>query len=83
MEPNKDEMFQALADETDSKTAETFFGYILYEYHFQPDELEDVYPEFFEKLSDYLENNEWTTESLRKFTDDQFINYYNTIARRY
>lgn len=83
MEPIKDEMFQALADETDIKTAEAFFGYILYEHHFQPNEIMDACPDFYEELSKYLEQDDWTIDSLKRFADSQFITYYNNISRRY
>lgn len=78
----KDDMFQALVSETDEKTAEAFFGYILMEHHFQPNEILDVYPDFYEELAKFLEDDR-SLEQLKKFADEQFIDYYGKRRRGY
>ena len=74
-------MFQAFASETDDKTAEAFFGYILYEHHFQPNEILDEIPDFYENLSNYLEDEDRSIEQLKQFADNQFIDYYGRRRR--
>lgn len=82
MEPIRDDMFQAFASETDDKTAEAFFGYILYEHHFQPNEILDELPDFYENLSSYLDEHEDVSiEQLKRFADNQFIDYYGRCRR--
>jgi hypothetical protein len=81
MELIRDDMFQAFASETDDKTAEAFFGYILYEHHFQPNEILDEIPDFYENLSNYLEDEDRSIEQLKQFADNQFIDYYGRRRR--
>ena len=69
-------MFQAFATETDANTAEAFFDYILFEYHFQPNEVLDACPDFYENLANILEND-WDFDTLKRFADEQFIDYYS------
>lgn len=73
----EDDMFQALAEETNETTAKEFFGYIFYEYHFQPNELLDQLPDFYENLSVVLEDD-WNIDSLKRFVDEQFVEYYKS-----
>lgn len=79
----KDDMYQALADETDTRLADMFFGYVLKEHHFQPSQILDACPDFFEELSEILDKENYTDESLKKFVDEQFIQYYNRTFCRY
>lgn len=81
MELIRDDMFQAFASETDDKTAEAFFGYILYEHHFQPNEILDEIPDFYENLSSYLEDEDRSIEQLKQFADNQFVDYYGRRRR--
>lgn len=81
MELIRDDMFQAFASETDDKTAEAFFGYILYEHHFQPNEILDEIPDFYENLSNYLEDEDRSIEQLKQFADNQFVDYYGRRRR--
>ena len=81
MELIRDDMFQAFASETDDKTAEAFFGYMLYEHHFQPNEILDEIPDFYENLSNYLEDEDRSIEQLKQFADNQFIDYYGRRRR--
>lgn len=81
MELIRDDMFQAFASETDDKTAEAFFGYILYEHHFQPNEILEEIPDFYENLSNYLEDEDRSIEQLKQFADNQFIDYYGRRRR--
>lgn len=80
MELIKDDMFQAFASETDEKLAEAFFGYILSEYHYQPNEIDDACPDFYEELSSLLEEDV-DIIMLRQFADNQFIDYYSRRRR--
>lgn len=81
MELIKDDMFQAFASETDEKLAEAFFGYILSEYHYQPNEIDDACPDFYEELSSLLEEDNVDIITLRQFADNQFIDYYSRRRR--
>jgi hypothetical protein len=81
MELIRDDMFQAFVSETDDKTAEAFFGYILYEHHFQPNEILDEIPDFYENLSNYLEDEDRSIEQLKQLADNQFIDYYGRRRR--
>lgn len=82
MEVIKDDMFQAMAEETNEQIAEAFFGYVLLEHHYQPNEIVDACPDFYENLSDFLENTDWDVESLKRFADEQFAEFYN-IKRKW
>jgi hypothetical protein len=81
MELIRDDMFQAFASETDEQTAEAFFGYILSEHHYQPNEIEDACPDFYEELSKLLEDDDVDMSQLRQFADNQFIDYYSRRRR--
>ena len=78
-----DEIYQAFAEETNESLAKDFFGYVLSEHHCQPNEIIDACPDFFELLSDLLETEDYTIDTLKQFVDNQFMEYYQTFKRRY
>ena len=82
MEIIRDDMFQAFVSETNEELAEAFFGYILSEFHYQPNEITNACPDFYEELSNLLEEeDDVDIKQLRQFADNQFIDYYSRRRR--
>lgn len=79
----KNEIYNAVKEEIGSELADVFFNYLYTEHHFNPDEVTQFVPGFYDSLSDFLENTEYNEKSLKEFIDNQLISYYSTLNRRY